>query len=194
MVFPGKNIDRLAELLVQSGLISQRKLVSRIALAKRLGMTNRQILIYSGDISRELIMSAFRLYYLVMDRHISFRQAVEALSRVASEGITYQEALKDFGFSGSYAASPHSMGQLLKAANVLTDEDLVTALELSAEEAVPLGHILIQRGYASPDVVAMTLKVQDELRSAKRASYSDVVRRIRLAAMESRVIIPSLDG
>lgn len=153
---------RLGELLVKAGVLTQDKLMQRLALARQLGLPLGQILVQSHDISRENLLAAVQFQTLALENAVPPEKAVRAVQLVAKENMTLEEAMTMMGFISIDVS--HRLGEMLMAAGHLTEEDLAFALMTSAEIAIPLGHVLVQTGVVPPDVIGVALMIQKQVR------------------------------
>lgn len=174
-----KTDKSLGDLMVESGLISQTCQRDRLTLSKQLGMPVRQILIYSGDVSKEHVYAALELFSLVQDSLLQFDLAVLVLKDISERNLPIRTALRKVGFDPDKKSSLLRLGDLLRAAECIEDHQLQEALQASKDAACPFGHSLILLGFVHPAVIGAALTVQQGLRDKTIRSSPEAVMRLK---------------
>ncbi len=176
---------RIGELLVQAGVINKDKLHQRLGIARQLGLPLGQILVQSHDLGKDQFLNALQIQSLLLEELLTTEQAARAVSFLCHEGQELNVALSKVGFLESQTLA-YRLGDLLLAADVISEDDLTFALLTSGEIAIPLGHALIQTGVVVPDVVAAALTAQKQIRS-KSVSAEEAIEVLRSTATPGRV-------
>lgn len=167
---------KIGELLVRAGVITEGKLNQRLDLARQLGLPLGQILIQSSDLEKEQLLNCIHVQSLVLEGLITLESAVELIRKMNKQASTLEEALVEARLDDQHLT--HRLGELLLAAECITEENLAWALLTSGELGVPLGHVLIQTGVVPPDIVGIALTTQHQLRM-KIMSIQEAVDRLK---------------
>lgn len=176
---------RIGELLVEAGVIGKEKLHQRLAVARQLGLPLGQILVQSRDLGKEQFLAALQVQSLLLECLITVEQAARAVAFICLEGQELNVALSKVGFLETQTLA-YRLGDLLLAAEVISEDDLTFALLTSGEIAIPLGHALIQTGVVVPDVVAAALTAQKQIRN-KSVSPEEAIASLRSAGLAERI-------
>ena len=84
-------------------------------------------------------------------------------ARRTLEGIFLEQGLRDAGFTPR-PGQKEKLGDLLTAAGVLSEEQLLELLRIAKEREIPLGHALVESRSVARSVVVAALKAQDAVR------------------------------
>lgn len=183
----------LGDLLVRSGRISQTCQRDTLALAKQLGMPVRQVLIYSGEISKSHMYAALELFAMVSETFLPFDSAARALQKICESDIDVSLALKEVGYDVNQQSKLIRLGELLIQAGCIGPDDLLESLRVSREAACPLGHSLILLGFVPPAIVGAALTIQQGLRDKKIRSSEEAIRRLKAeVSFQRRARMPEL--
>ncbi len=147
-------VDELEELAVGSGFIS-RKLYEKACEGKEiLGLC----LILKGVFSYAQWDAILNALSLVKTGKIGRQEAVEALIRVRIKGMSLEQSLK---VTGCTLKNPGAkLGELLVAACILSEGDLLQAVEQSIRKSTKLGEQLVQSSKLTPEFLELCLQVQ----------------------------------
>lgn len=167
---------KIGELLVRSGVLTEGKLNQRLDLARQLGMPLGQILIQSKDVDKEQLVNCIHVQSLVLEGLITLETGVGLVRNMGKNGATLEDALLEAGLADQHLT--HRLGELLLAADCISEESLAWSLLTSGELGVPLGHVLIQTGVVAPDIVGIALTTQRQIRM-KIMTVDEAVDRLK---------------
>jgi hypothetical protein len=167
---------KIGELLVRSQILTEGKLHQRLDLARQLGLPLGQILIQSNDLSKEALMNCIHVQSLALEGLITLETAVQIVRDMHKKEVSLDEAIALAGLGDQHLT--HRLGELLLAADCISEENLAWALLTSGELGVPLGHVLIQTGVVAPDIVGIALTTQRQIRM-KIMSVEEAVERLQ---------------
>ncbi|HEY9678353.1 MAG TPA: hypothetical protein V6C76_10110 [Drouetiella sp.] len=172
--------SRLGTLLLDSSLITQEQL----DLAQRAGYETGQpigrMLVLMGVLSQETVNVALDAQKAFREERISYSQALKTINP------NPQQAQANKALSTSNA-DPTGMkqirlGELLMLSGLLTEADILNALEYGITKQKPFGQILIDLGLLNQSVLELALNLQKlvcegtlELSSATDTLYSYAV-------------------
>lgn len=167
---------KIGELLVRSQILTEGRLHQRLDLARQLGLPLGQILIQSNDLSKESLMNCIHVQSLALEGLITLETAVQIVRDMHKKDLPLDDAILAAGLGDQHLT--HRLGELLLAADCISEDSLAWALLTSGELGVPLGHVLIQTGVVAPDIVGIALTTQRQIRM-KIMSTEEAVDRLR---------------
>lgn len=191
----------LGGLLVDSGVITKEQLDE----AQREGYTSNlplgRVLILKSVVSHSVLAKVLEVQRMIRDGNLTYVTGAKELraQAVPSAGLKINPKQK----SGSYQKRSIRLGEFLMLAGVLTESDLMNALELGLERQLTVGSALLELGLLSENVLEVALVLQGrvlggdvELPSAvrdlrKAAGLSDLPDE-KEAGPEQRVVIGEL--
>jgi len=154
---------RVGELLVQAAVVSSAEMTEAVQVSKRLGVPIGRVLIMSGCVKEEVLEASLQLQRLIRAGDMSVDGALEALQRVNDLDIDLTEALANEQYKESLLDSAEYLGELLLDSNIVSEEDLVKAMQTSFDQGVPLGSTLVLQGLLSPSLFPSILSVQKNI-------------------------------
>lgn len=167
---------KIGELLTTAGVVSPEELEEELGFARELGMPIGQVLVASGFMTKQEMLDAIQVQSLVLSGKLPPDSAVDVIRKVCTDGVALDTALESVGIGQEIAET--RLGELLMAAELLTEDELAKALVNSVEISSPLGHSLVQLKILRPEVVVAALNVQKQLR-LRQISYDEALARIR---------------
>lgn len=152
---------KLGEFLITAELCTQEQLDEAIRTSDETGLPLGRILVLTQTVSDEMLTAALTAQVLVRDNRISKDQAIEGLKSARKRRVTIEIALGDHGFYKAPARASIKLGELLVLAGLLTESDLMTALELGLAREMPVGQVLVQTGQMTRVGLDAALKIQE---------------------------------
>ena len=157
--------NRLGELLMEAGLINKGQLSAAMQRSMSTGLPLGRILVLNNSIVDPLLRFALELQVRVRDEMIDRTEAIESLRA---------EATKLGMKVGYYEGNPNDsalnlkplkqkvvrLGELLVAAQFLNETDVMSCLELGLLTERPIGEVMVEQGYVSPEMLHISLTVQ----------------------------------
>ncbi|HEY9683101.1 MAG TPA: tetratricopeptide repeat protein [Oculatellaceae cyanobacterium] len=153
----------LGELLMASNFISRAQLDSALAQQQKSGLPFGRILILSGIMTEPLLASAVNAQILIRDKKITKDEAVAALKESKQRQVSLETSLQAKGFYELPKRSAPRLGELLTFAGIISDGELVSALETGLITQKPVGEVLIEAKLLTPAVLDASLAVQKHL-------------------------------
>jgi len=150
----------LGELLIAANFISRAQLQAALAQQKKSGLPFGRILIHGGITKESLLAAAINAQILIRDKKISKEQAVIALKESYRRPISLETSLETKGFYEVPKRTTPRIGEILTFAGIVTDSELVSALETGLITQKPVGEVLIQSKLLSQKLLEATLTVQ----------------------------------
>jgi tetratricopeptide (TPR) repeat protein len=150
----------LGQLLVEAGLIHQDQLTSALKHKDKIGLPLGRVLVLNGLVTEGLITAAINAQILMRDKKLKKRQAIDALREASRRSVPLESLLQAKGFYEMPSRSSPRLGELLTMSGLLSDSELISALESGLASQKPLGEVLISQKLVSPEVVDAALLMQ----------------------------------
>jgi hypothetical protein len=162
---PANSTARLGELLVEAQLISNEDLEDVTRTRDETGLPLGRIVVLTKLLSEELLAAALTAQVLLRDGKVTKEQVIEGLKLARKKRVSLETALADQGVFRPPVRQAIKLGDLLVLAELIMENDLMTALELSLVRQVPVGRILLQSGLITPPVLEAALELQEMVRN-----------------------------
>ncbi len=157
---PLRQTVRLGELFVLSGLVTDSDLMGALEIGLTREMPIGQVLVDSGYVSREVLNTALKFQEMVINGTLNALQASEALRQVATRNISMAQSVAELGLLKSEQNETIRLGELLKAAGIVTEDDIKNAIDLSARNSALIGKILLVTGLINEQTLHASLRAQ----------------------------------
>lgn len=148
----------LAQLLIDSDTVSQNEIAPIISRNQATGIPVGRSLVVNGIISEKLLAKALDLMVKWRDEVIDREEAIEALRAFA-------DASGGTPMTQAYLLPPSGkkirLGELMKRAGLMSEADVLNAVEFGLAESAPIGQVIVAQGYAAEYLVDAALELQD---------------------------------
>ncbi|CAN5559330.1 hypothetical protein BH10CYA1_BH10CYA1_25890 [soil metagenome] len=180
--------NKLGELLIECGLISQVQLNTALKQSEETGLPFGRSLVLSGMISEAGLTATLNAQSLLRNGRVTREQAIKSLkssSRRNTSSGTQQPSERDF--YGLPDRRTVLLGELLIAAGTITKPQLSNAIEVSVSTGKLLGQVLVDSHYCTPALLESALQLQEMIIS-NQCSQQDATRVMFLMDRESLTI------
>jgi CBS domain-containing protein len=161
---PFRQTVKLGELFVLSGLVNEGDLMNALELGLLRELPIGQVLVESGFISKEILDAGLKFQGMVANATLTAVQASEALRQVATHNISIAQAVAELGLLKPETNDSIRLSDILKAAGVITDDDIRRAVELSWKNSALIGKMLLVTGMIDEAMLHASLRCQFLLR------------------------------
>ncbi len=162
-----KDTTPLGELLIDAGYVTRDQLQQSLEKSTQTGLPFGRLLVFSGALTEGLLTGALNAQILIRDGKLSKPQAVEALKEAKVRQTTIEVQLKEKGFYDIPRRSCPRLGELLLFCGVISQSDLVSALELGLMNKTPVGQVLTESNQVSRKIMDAALQVQNLMAEQK---------------------------
>lgn len=187
----GKDNLRLGELLLAARLLSPQELAECIEASGNQGLPIGRIMVIMGLVSEQDLRSALKVQSLVRDAIVPFHIAVQGLALASREKIDADLALAYLGWVDAGHIPSNKLGELLLAAEIITQDNLNLALRQSQATGLPLGRILVSLGMLVDELLASALNAQMFVREGT-LNKKQAIEGLRAARDRRLVVAKSL--
>jgi tetratricopeptide (TPR) repeat protein len=162
-----KDATPLGELLIEAGYVTREQLQQSLEKNSSTGLPFGRLLVLSGALTEGLLTGALNAQILIRDAKLSKPQAVEALKEAKQRQVSVEVQLKEKGFYDLPSRSSPRLGELLLFSGVISQSDLVSALELGLMNKMPVGQVLTESNQVTTKIVEAALHVQSLMADQK---------------------------
>ena len=182
--------NRLGELLVEAGIVPAEALDGYLSRSKDSGLPLGRFLSSIGAVDEGLVMAVLNMQFLIRDAKISRESAIDALRAARERELTVRSG----GSLQPHSELPSSvsirLGELLIKAAIITNSELMCAVETALLNNVQLGEVLIQSNFISAGELETALLLQDmvansTLKPSRAAQAMSLAHNQQLSATEA---------
>lgn len=134
---------KIGELLVMAESISEADLNAATSTAGETGLPIGRVLVMSGFIADKELQAAIQAQSMIKDEQVDLALAISALKIATKKEVSLEEALREEGWLANKGVRTAKLGELLRNAEIISQEQLDEALKTSQETGLPLGRILV---------------------------------------------------
>ena len=153
-------VGRLSQLLVESGVVEEEDLRNAIEASYASGLPLGRVLVLRQVVPEAVAYAALTAQVLVREGKISAEQAINALKLSAQKRKSIEESLSELKYLPPTRQDPIRLGELLIAAELVSEIDLLTAVEKGMSEGTPIGQILHNHGFLTQELLDKALTLQ----------------------------------
>jgi CBS domain-containing protein len=149
--------SRLGSLLLDAKIINKPQMEEAQRTSYETGMPLGRMLVLMGIINQGFLAKALELQRMARDKKISHNQAV----------LELHSAKRPVVSPAAEAAAPVKperkairLGELLMLSGILTESDIMNALDRGLTSEKPLGDVLLELGKVTPELLSLALELQ----------------------------------
>lgn len=170
-------VNKLGELLVEANFVSEEQLNEALEGSADTGLPFGRMLVLNGIINEAQLAATLNAQILVRDQKITKEQAIEGLKQARRRQIAVEVPLMEKGF---YTVQPREsvrLGELLTLSGMVSESQILSAVELGLVSQKPLGKVLTEQNLVSESVLRIALKIQELVESGtlKPAQAAEVM-------------------
>jgi hypothetical protein len=132
----------LGELLTRAGILTAEMLEDALQRSKETRLPLGKIVTWSGYITDTQLHAAIEAQSLINDHLLNLEVGVNALKLVLNRSHSFDNALDSLGWTPGEVFQRNRLGDLLTAADMVSQEQLQEALTASSSTSLPLGQVL----------------------------------------------------
>jgi hypothetical protein len=159
--------NNLGKLLVDAAAVTPEKLETALAVCHSSGLPLARVLVLQGAISEFVAYAALTAQTLLRDKKIARDQAVGGLRLTSMHGDTIEDYLEFGGLRKIRPDHVLRLGEMFVLSGLVSELDLLSAVETGLMEAQPIGHVLVQHNLIREEAIDAALKLQDLIREQK---------------------------
>ncbi|HEY9784620.1 MAG TPA: hypothetical protein V6D17_04395 [Candidatus Obscuribacterales bacterium] len=153
--------NKLGQLLLDAGVVEMEQLEDGLQTCFNTGLPLGRVLVLKGVLSDVTAYAALTAQMLLRQGKITRGQALEGLCLSAQRKTTLEESLALHGYMKLSTTNSVRLGELLVLSELVSEIDLLTAVERGLVDELPIGQVLIQAKLISYSTLVDALKVQE---------------------------------
>lgn len=184
---------RLGELLIDMGFLQPKELEDAVAMAQQTRLPLGSVLVMSGHLSDKELRACVLGQSLLKDNVIVRDDMFKVMRIVRERGVSFEEGMQML--EGSVDVSQketNKLGELLLAAERITQQQLQTALDTVESSGLPLGRVLVLTGAVTEPVLKVGLEVQVGVRDGS-ISRDEAIGKLKTVSSVSSVTRQSIE-
>ncbi|MBC8000471.1 MAG: hypothetical protein IAF58_21145, partial [Leptolyngbya sp.] len=153
--------NRLGQLLVAAGIVTDKDLEEALQINIRTGLPLGHAFCFRGFVSQALLYTTLLVQESIRRGALPRAEAVAALSAAAKRERTLEKLEINKGYQKLPMKQALQLGNLLVESKILVDKLLPDALVRSLQLQRPIGEILIQSHFATPEIIDAAVEMQE---------------------------------
>lgn len=158
--------NRLGQLLVDAGAVSKDQVEEALEICFNSGLPVGRVLVLRGSLSEFIAYSALTAQVLIRDGKIARDQAIGALRLTCMHGDSIETYL-EFGGLRSMRSNVVRLGELLVLADLVSELDLLSAVEKGLADELPIGQVLVGEKFIDQNTLESALKLQEMVKAER---------------------------
>lgn len=155
--------NKLGQILLDSGVVTAAALDQALEVNHKIGLPLGHILCYRGLLSQQLLETSLLGQQLVRRASISREQCLKAIAQAYSRECALEVLPVNQGYKRSLLRSSARIGELLFEAQLVDDNQLLEALQVSLATARPAGECLSEICKVPPAYIEAAVELQEML-------------------------------
>lgn len=153
--------NRLGQLLVAAGIVTDKDLEEALQINIRTGLPLGHAFCFRGFVSQALLYTTLLVQESIRRGALPRAEAVAALNAAAKRERTLEKLEINKGYQKLPMKQALQLGNLLVESKILVDKLLPDALVRSLQLQRPIGEILIQSHFATPEIIDAAVEMQE---------------------------------
>lgn len=153
-------VGRLCQLLTDSGTVSEADINNAVEASAASGLPLGRVLVVRRVVPEALVYAALTGQVLIKEGRITAEQAIAGLKLATKQQSSMELALSQLGALPMERKDPIRLGELLSAAGIVSEIDLLSAVEKGMGHDVPIGQVLLKHGLLPQHVLDKALTLQ----------------------------------
>jgi hypothetical protein len=180
----------LGELILDAGMMTRQQLTEAIRVSTLSGMPLGKYLSISGAISTPILFEALNAQVAIRDGTVTREQAIAKVKEASFKRTAIAKSvLTTTGGHGS-AKAEIKLGELLCLADIISEADVLSAVEVGLFKQQPIGQVLVDSNVIPPGLVGPAIELQNmvkrkDLRSTQAAQALMFVHKERVSVPEA---------
>lgn len=153
--------NRLGQLLVAAGIVTDRDLEEALQINVRTGLPLGHVFCFHGYVSQAILYTALQVQESIRRNAIGRPEAVLGLNAAAKRERNLERLEINKGYQKLPMKQALRLGEMLVEARVFVDKLLPDALVRSLQFQKPIGEILVQSHFATAELIDAAVEMQE---------------------------------
>lgn len=154
-------VNKLGQLLIASNFVTEEQLELALADSASTGLPFGRMLVLNGVLTEAQLAATLNAQILVRDEKITIDQAVDGLKQARRRQIAVEVPLMEKGFYKVQPRDSIRLGELLSLAGLISEQQLLNAVEQGLVSQKALGQVLIESNLVPEETLKVALQLQD---------------------------------
>lgn len=154
-------VNKVGQLLVEAGVMNQSELDEALNMVDSMGLPLGRVLVLSGKVKGPVVWCALNAQIFLRDNKISRAQAIKAVCSSSEKQTNFEQSLKAQGLDDLIHPRKIKLGELLVLSGLVSQEEILGAVEESIVKEKSLGEILLRLQLLSEQRLEDALKLQE---------------------------------
>lgn len=163
--------NRLGQLLFKAGAVSETGLQTAVEASYASGLPLGRVLVLRKVIPESVAYAALTCQVLIREGKITQARAIDALRTALCTRKSIEEALEDEGYFQEKQRKSVRLGELLIVAGLVSEIDLLSAVEKGMMDNKPIGQVLLQLNLISEATLDRALSLQNMINSQSLSPF-----------------------
>lgn len=155
--------NKLGELLLEAGYVTPDELHDALVKSRSSGVPFGRLLVMNSILTEALLTSALNAQILIRDEKITKAQAIQGLRSARDRQVAVELPLIERGFYRLPIRHTIRLGELLVLAGLMSETDLMYAVEIGLLNKKPIGQVLVELQYIRKEVLDAALDFQHQV-------------------------------
>lgn len=151
---------RLSQILSEAGMVTGSDLEKALEASLTSGLPLGRVLVVRSVLPDAVAYAALTAQVLIREGKITAEQAITSLKLSQKNRTTIESALREIGALSAARSEPIRLGEILIAAELVAEIDLLSAVEKGMGQQMPIGQVLLQHGLITPGLLNRALSLQ----------------------------------
>lgn len=156
----GLGHNRLGELLISAGFITQAQLADCLTTTAETGMPLGRVLKFKHIISDDLLLAALKAQRMIREGSLTRDGAMQVLKGVRENKTSMEQGLVDSGIFRMKPKRSMPVGYLLVETGFISEVDLMSCVEASLTNNRPIIDVLVEQGLTNPTLASACVAIQ----------------------------------
>lgn len=152
--------NRLGQLLVDAGYISDTQLAECLTTSLETGLPLGRVLTFKRMLTDDLLLSSLKAQRMIREGALSRDIGVRVLSVVKEKKVSIEQSLTDSGVFKNKPKRTSPVGYLLVEAGFVSEVNLMTCVEMSLSEGKTVVELLVEQGLTVTSMARACMVIQ----------------------------------
>jgi hypothetical protein len=181
--------NALGELLVDAGMMTRQALAEAIRVSTHAGMPLGKYLSVTGNISTPVLFEALNAQVALRDKTISRDQAIQRVKEASIKRTAIGQSVVTVSQSNQQKTEI-KLGELLCMAEVISEADVLSAIEVGLFRQQPIGQVLVDSNVIPEFLIGPAIELQNmvkrkDLRPMQAAQVLMYIRQERISVADA---------
>jgi signal transduction histidine kinase len=163
--------NKLGHILLDAHCLGREQLAAALEVCFASGLPLGRVLVLRKVVPEVVAYAALSAQVLLREGKIPRNEAVAAVKLASSMKCTIQTWLEHGGMLPATEGGVIRLGELLSLAGIVSELDLLSAVERGLLEEKPIGQILIHAGLINEKILAIALELQARVNRRELGSF-----------------------